>query len=119
VRGVLLGVLDGLEAAHARGVIHRDVKPHNIFFSMSGEAQLGDFGVAHLQELGATQTAGFIGTLAYMSPEQISGAPLHFSTDLYALGVTAFQPLPARLPFRGPDFVAQHLGETAPRPSSL
>jgi serine/threonine-protein kinase len=119
VRSLLVEVVSGLEAAHAHGVIHRDLKPANIFFAASGEAKLGDFGVAHLQDLGATQTAGFIGTLAYMSPEQISGAPLQFSTDVYALGVTAFQALTGRLPFRGPDFVAQHLGERAPAPSSV
>jgi len=119
VRALLVEVVSGLEAAHAHGVVHRDIKPANIFFAASGEAKLGDFGVAHLQDLGATQTAGFIGTLAYMSPEQISGAPLRFSTDVYALGVTAFQALTGRLPFRGPDFVAQHLGEIAPAPSTL
>ena len=119
VRSLLVELVSGLEAAHAHGVIHRDIKPANVFFSASGEAKLGDFGVAHLQDLGATQTAGFIGTLAYMSPEQISGAPLQFATDVYALGVTAFQTLTGRLPFRGPDFVAQHLGETPPPPSSL
>src|SRR5207245_6222872 len=91
----------------------------NIFFAASGEAKLGDFGVAHLVDLGATQTAGFIGTLAYMAPEQISGARLTFAADVYALGVTLFQALTGRLPFRGPDFVGQHLGERAPAPSSV
>ena len=119
VRALVLSLLAGLEAAHAHGVIHRDLKPANVFYSASGEAKLGDFGVAHLQDLGATQTAGFIGTLAYMSPEQITGAPLTFAADVYALGVTAFVALTGRLPFRGPDFVAQHLGETPPLPSSL
>ncbi len=117
VRAMVIELCAGLEAAHAHGVIHRDIKPANVFFSASGEAKLGDFGVAHLQDLGATQTAGFIGTLAYMSPEQISGAPLTFSCDVYALGVTAFQALTGRLPFRGPDFVGQHLAEPPPAPS--
>ena len=119
VRQLGLQLAAGLEAAHAHGVVHRDLKPANIFFAASGEAKLGDFGVAHLQELGATQTAGFIGTLAYMSPEQISGAPVSFATDVYALGVTLFQALTGRLPFSGPDFVAQHLGEAPAAPSSL
>jgi eukaryotic-like serine/threonine-protein kinase len=119
VRAFALEILAGLQAAHAHGVIHRDLKPANIFFAASGEAKLGDFGVAHLSDLGATQTAGFIGTLAYMSPEQISGAPLTFAADVYALGVTLFQALTGRLPFAGPDFVGQHLGERAPAPSSL
>jgi serine/threonine-protein kinase len=119
VRALVLQLVSALESAHGHGVIHRDLKPANIFYSSSGEAKLGDFGVAHLQDLGATQTAGFIGTLAYMSPEQISGAPLSFAADVYALGVTMFQALTGRLPFRGPDFVGQHLGEPPPRPSSL
>jgi serine/threonine-protein kinase len=118
-RAMLVEVLAGLEAAHAHGVIHRDLKPANIFFAGAGEAKLGDFGVAHLQDLGATQTAGFIGTLAYMSPEQISGAPLSFAADVYALGVTAFEALTGRLPFGGPDFVGQHLGERPPPPSAF
>ncbi len=118
-RGVLAEVAAGLAAAHARGVIHRDIKPANIFFAATGEAKLGDFGVAHLQDLGATQTGGFIGTLAYMSPEQITGARLTFACDVYALGVTAFQMVTGRLPFPGPDLVGQHLGEPPPRPSSI
>ncbi|HWM88974.1 MAG TPA: protein kinase, partial [Kofleriaceae bacterium] len=76
VRRLAADVLAGLEAAHRRGVIHRDIKPANIFFDARGTAKLGDFGVAHLLDLGQTQTGGLIGTLAYMSPEQITGAPL-------------------------------------------
>lgn len=117
VRAILSQVISGLQAAHVHGVIHRDIKPANIFLTISGEAKLGDFGVAHLQDLGATQTGGFIGTLAYMSPEQITGAPLSFACDVYALGVTAFQMLTGQLPFPGPDFIGQHLGAT-PRPVS-
>jgi serine/threonine-protein kinase len=119
VQRIVRDVTLALEASHAQGVIHRDVKPSNIFFSAAGDAKLGDFGVAHLQDLGATQTAGFIGTLAYMSPEQISGAPLTFASDVYALGVTTFQMLTGRLPFPGPDFVGQHLGSPAPLASAL
>jgi serine/threonine-protein kinase len=118
-RRVLLQVLGGLQAAHSAGVIHRDIKPQNIFFGLTGEARLGDFGAAHLQQLGATQTAGFVGTLAYMSPEQITGDRPSFATDIYALGVLAFQLVTGRLPFAGPDFVAQHLGEAPPAPTSL
>lgn len=118
-QNVLRQLIAGLAAAHARGVIHRDIKPANVFHSSTGTTKLGDFGVAHLQDLGATQTGGFIGTLAYMSPEQITGAKLSYACDVYALGVTAFQMLTGSLPFCGPDFVGQHLGETAPAPSTV
>ncbi|MDB4955210.1 MAG: serine/threonine protein kinase [Myxococcales bacterium] len=119
VRRMALDVIGGLEAAHHRGVVHRDVKPANIFFDARGTAKIGDFGVAHLVDLGQTQTGGLIGTLAYMSPEQITGAPISIGADLYALGVTLFEAVTGRLPFLGPDFVAQHLGETPPPASAV
>ncbi len=119
IRRMCLDVLSGLELAHQRGIIHRDLKPANIFFDARGVAKIGDFGVAHLLDLGQTQTGGLIGTLAYMSPEQITGAPLSIAADLYGVGITLFEALTARLPFQGPDFVAQHLGEQAPLPSEV
>jgi serine/threonine-protein kinase len=119
VRRMALDIIAGLEAAHHRGVVHRDVKPANVFFDVRGTAKLGDFGVAHLVDLGQTQTGGLIGTLAYMSPEQITGAPISIAADLYALGVTLFEAVTGRLPFLGPDFVAQHLGEPAPSATSI
>jgi eukaryotic-like serine/threonine-protein kinase len=114
VRRMALDIVGGLEVAHHRGVVHRDVKPANVFFDARGIAKLGDFGVAHLVDLGQTQTGGLIGTLAYMSPEQITGAPISIAADLYSLGVTLFEGLTGRMPFLGPDFVAQHLGEEPP-----
>jgi serine/threonine-protein kinase len=93
------------------------VKPANVLFDAAGNAKLGDFGSAHLADFGQTQTGGFFGTVAYMSPEQITGAPIGYSADLYALGVTLVEALTGRPPFFGPDLVAQHLGEAPPRPS--
>ncbi|HEX3762288.1 MAG TPA: protein kinase [Kofleriaceae bacterium] len=119
VRRMALDVIAGLEAAHHSGVVHRDVKPANVFFDARGTAKLGDFGVAHLVDLGQTQTGGLIGTLAYMSPEQITGAPISIAADLYALGITLFEAVTGRLPFLGPDFVAQHLGEPAPSATAV
>ena len=119
VRRMALDIIGGLEAAHHRGVVHRDVKPANVFFDARGTAKVGDFGVAHLVDLGQTQTGGLIGTLAYMSPEQITGAPISIAADLYALGITLFEALANRLPFLGPDFVAQHLGEEPPAISEV
>ncbi|MEJ7602811.1 MAG: protein kinase, partial [Kofleriaceae bacterium] len=119
VRRMALDIVGGLEAAHHRGVVHRDVKPANVFFDARGTAKLGDFGVAHLVDLGQTQTGGLIGTLAYMSPEQITGAPISIAADLYSIGVTLFEAVTGRMPFLGPDFVAQHLGEEPPLATSV
>ena len=117
VRRLALDLLAALGAAHERGIVHRDVKPANIFYDAAGNAKLGDFGSAHLADFGQTQTGGFFGTVAYMSPEQITGAPIGYSADLYALGATLVEALTGQPPFFGPDLVAQHLGEAPPRPS--
>jgi eukaryotic-like serine/threonine-protein kinase len=117
-RRLALDLLAALGAAHERGIVHRDVKPSNVLFDAAGNAKLGDFGSAHLADFGQTQTGGFFGTVAYMSPEQITGAPIGFSADLYALGATLVEALTGEPPFLGPDLVAQHLGEPPPRPSA-
>lgn len=114
------GVLAALEAVHRRGVVHRDLKPANVFYDAGGNVKLGDFGVAHLTDLGATLTGALVGTLAYMSPEQITGSKRpDASTDLYAMGIILYRCLTGRLPYPGPDFVTQHLEDTAPPPSEV
>jgi serine/threonine-protein kinase len=118
-RRLALDLLAALGAAHERGIVHRDVKPANIFFDVAGNAKLGDFGGAHLADFGQTQSGGFLGTLAYMSPEQISSAPIGAAADLYALGATLFETLTGRPPFLGPDLVGQHLGEAPPPATAL
>jgi len=117
-RRLALDLLAALGAAHERGIVHRDVKPANVFYDAAGNAKLGDFGAAHLADFGQTQTGGFFGTVAYMAPEQISGGTIGAAADLYALGVTLYEALTGRPPFLGPDLVAQHLGEAPPAPSS-
>ncbi len=118
-RHVASSILRALSFVHTRGVVHRDLKPANVFFGPTGEVKVGDFGVAHLAELGVTMTGAMLGTLAYMSPEQITGsATPDASTDLYALGVIVYRLLTGVLPFEGPDFVAQHLTVTPSAPSA-
>ncbi|MBO6936609.1 MAG: protein kinase [Deltaproteobacteria bacterium] len=120
IKNVTNAVLAGLETVHRRGVIHRDLKPANIFFGATGDVKLGDFGTAHLQDLGATLTGALIGTLAYMAPEQVTGSRRpEAATDLYAFGCILYRMLTGALPFPGPDFVTQHLELVPPAPSSL
>jgi len=117
---VITSVLRALHAAHRRGVVHRDIKPGNVFFGAAGEVKLGDFGAAHLLDAGATRTGALIGTLAYMAPEQIASASaLHPATDLYAMGVLTYAVLLGALPFPGPDFIEQHLSAQPRMPSTL
>ncbi len=119
-RHVITSVLRALDAAHRRGVVHRDIKPGNVFFGAAGEVKLGDFGAAHLLDAGATRTGALIGTLAYMAPEQIaSSSTVHPATDLYAMGVLIYAVLLGHLPFPGPDFIEQHLSAAPRAPSTL
>lgn len=91
-------VLAALGEAHRLGVIHRDIKPANVLFDDAGVTRLGDFGVAHLSDLSATATAGVIGTLGYMSPEQREGRPASVRSDLYGVGALLWEMLTGERP---------------------
>jgi predicted Ser/Thr protein kinase len=91
---------DGLRKAHANNVIHRDIKPANIMMSASGEVKILDFGVAKLRDAKKDLTGeAVLGTPYYMSPEQATGYAIDARSDIYSLGVTAFQLLTGRKPF--------------------
>jgi len=95
---VARAVLSALGEAHRLGILHRDIKPANILFDAAGNARLSDFGVAHLGDLSVTATAGFFGSLAYMSPEQREGRPATARSDLFGVGVVLFEMLTGKRP---------------------
>ena len=101
---VLRDVAQALAYAHTHGVVHRDVKPENIFLdSLTGRAMLSDFGIAHSNEYDSrlTMTGAAIGTPAYMSPEQIDGAPANARSDVYSLGLVSWEMLTGERPWEG------------------
>ena len=110
-------VCRGLDFAHSNGIVHRDVKPGNIWLTKDGTAKIGDFGLAKTRNrAGVTQSGNIVGTVTYMSPEQITGSEVTPRADLYALGVVLYEMVCGRPPFMGydtPSVVRQHL-ETEP-----
>jgi hypothetical protein len=97
---VLVSVLAALEAAHAAGVVHRDVKPANVFLCEDGTVKLMDFGIAKvLGERGLTRTGTVMGTPVYMAPEQLIDEPVDARTDVYGAGATLYEALTGRPPF--------------------
>lgn len=109
---IVAALLNGLAHAHARGVIHRDVKPANILLTMSentghGTPKLTDFGIARTEASDLTLAGTLAGTPAYMAPEQLRGEAADARADLWGLGVVLFEMLAGRHPFRPPgDFFA-------------
>jgi serine/threonine-protein kinase len=112
-------VLDALGYAHSKGVIHRDVKPANIVVLPDGAVKLLDFGIAQgTAERRLTMAGMVVGSLSYMSPEQVTAEPVDARSDIYSVGVTLYQALTGDVPFRGAsdyDLMRAHASEP-PRP---
>ena len=120
VRHILRSLLDALEYAHGRGVVHRDVKPENVLFDDGDRPLLTDFGIAQRRGYGSRVTvAGFaVGSTAYMPPEQARGEAVDPRADLYSVGVLGWEKLTGRLPYVAGDALSmalQHVQQPIPR----
>jgi eukaryotic-like serine/threonine-protein kinase len=127
-RDIVIQVAEALAAAHAVGIVHRDVKPQNIFRTTHGGnrdfVKLLDFGIAKqvADQAGITNTGMVMGTAEYMAPEQCKAQPVDARADIYSLGVTLFELLSGRCPFEGDgflDILMKHVSDRAPRLSVL
>ena len=120
--GILLAVADALDTAHESGLIHRDVKPQNILVGGRDHAYLADFGLTKgASDTGYTRTGQLMGTLDYVSPEQIGGGDAGRPSDIYALAAVAFECLCGRAPFARPTEAAvlyAHMAEPPPSASA-
>lgn len=112
-----------LAYAHKQGLVHRDVKPHNILFTDDGRVKLSDFGIAAAAgDAGLTDSGLVLGTAYYISPEQAQGAPATVQSDIYSLGVVMFECVTGRPPFSGgtaAEIAAKHVRERPPSLRSL
>src|SRR2546425_49255 len=98
---IMSQILNALDYSHRQGVIHRDVKPANIFLLSDGSVKVADFGIAHIESSNLTQVGMQLGTPSYMSPEQIMGLPVDGRSDLFSAGVVLYQFLTGERPFAG------------------
>lgn len=115
---VMIQTLEALSAAHQNSLVHRDVKPENIMLTAEGHVKVMDFGIARALEREAT--AGLLGTVAYVSPEQARGGAVDGRSDLYSAGCVLYELLTGAMPFEGSaaEVLNHHLTSTVPNPSA-
>ena len=109
-----------LQAAHAAGLVHRDIKPGNLLITPDGRVKITDFGIARIaDQVPLTATGQVMGTVQYLSPEQASGHPASPATDIYSLGIVAYESLAGKRPFTGESQVAIAMAQINDTPPPL
>ncbi|RKR75811.1 protein kinase domain-containing protein [Frondihabitans australicus] len=120
VLDIVAQTASALQAAHAAGLVHRDIKPGNLLITPDGRVKITDFGIARIaDQVPLTATGQVMGTVQYLSPEQASGHPASPSTDIYSLGIVAYEALAGRRPFTGESQVAIAMAQINETPPDL
>jgi serine/threonine-protein kinase len=114
--GIAIQILKALRFAHRRGIVHRDIKPHNVIVDDEGRVKVTDFGIARAGASDMTETGSIMGTAQYLSPEQAQGHPVDARADLYAVGVVLYELLTGRVPFEGDSAVTVALKQVSEPP---
>jgi beta-lactam-binding protein with PASTA domain/predicted Ser/Thr protein kinase len=115
-------ILSALRFAHRHGIVHRDIKPHNVLVDAEGRVKVTDFGIARAGTSQMTETGSIVGTAQYLSPEQARGGEVDPRSDLYSLGVVLYELLTGKTPFDGDtpvEIAMKHLSTTPKPPSKL
>src|ERR687895_169168 len=114
-------ILSALRFAHRNGIVHRDIKPHNVIVDGDGRVKVMDFGIARAGASQMTEAGSIIGTAQYLSPEQARGAPVDQSSDLYSTGIVLYELLTGSVPFTGDtpvEIAMKHLSQPPEPPST-
>src|SRR5918997_1805005 len=113
---IVLQILKAARFAHRRGVVHRDIKPHNVIVDDEGRAKVTDFGIARPGASDMTETGSIMGTAQYLSPEQAQGQPVDARSDLYSIGIVLYELLTGRVPFDAESAVTVALKQVSEAP---